>query len=351
MNIFGTEGKQINIIELFIASEYCLTNYSTAQAVINYAEDNFKPTLEKLGRNPIPDDLHQAIVKSTVLYYTLCKNSGFYKIAIEEGIENNNEEDIKTKIMTPIAAFLCDALTQAMQSTKAIGTALAPYDAVSKAKLLEAGINSLNDIESKKMIEFSTAINKDILTPTIKEILTEESWLEKVNQETISKLIFKTCLFSYLSISINDMLKDIVKKHLKMGVFLNALMMSSHGISTLAIEEKTSSPESTFKDTIASLVYASCFALCMIFENSTKKEEHPAFKFIPAAFDGIANTYNAMIQQVNKTVDENSKKLEVPIEVEKLVELSSDDISEVREEIRKAIQEDISKENQEVKEV
>lgn len=347
INIFGQQQKQVNIIELFISSEYSLTNYTTIQAVLNYVEDRYKPTKEKLGRESIPNDLHDTIVKATTLYYMLCKNSGFYKIAIEESPENT-ENEIRTKIMTPMATYLCDALSQAMQTTKAIGTLLSPYDAVAKAILLSSGIESLQDDDSKNMVAFADTIKTEILTPTMGQILDEDVWLEKVSHQTISKLIFKTCIFSYVSISINDMLKDIVNKHLPMGVFLNALMMSSHAISTLAIEEKTSDENSDFIDSIVNILHTSCFAICMIFENAKDKDKHPAHKYIPSAFDGIVSTYNIMIQQVNKSVEENSKKLELNIEAEKLLEISEEDITTSKELINKLIEEDI-KTNQEDK--
>jgi hypothetical protein len=47
INIFKDTTRKINIVELFVASEYSLTNYSALQAVINYMEDNYKPKKEK----------------------------------------------------------------------------------------------------------------------------------------------------------------------------------------------------------------------------------------------------------------------------------------------------------------
>lgn len=340
MAIFKDTSKKINIIELFIASEYSLTNYTALQAVINYIEDNFKPTKEKLGRMPTPNDLHDVIVKAVSLYYIICKNSGFHKIALEENIENT-ESEIRTKIMTPMASFLSDALSQAMQSTKAIGSALASYDAVSQAILYESGLKSLEDESSKKMVSYAETIAKEILTPTIRDVLNEDTWMETIDQITISKLIYKTCLYSYISVSINDMLKDIVNKHLPMGVFLNALMMSSHAVSTLAIEERTTDKETPFGETVVSITEAAAFAICSIFESKNGGSNHPAMKFIPQALDNIIETYNILVNQVNSGVEENAKKLEVEIPIERLVVVSDTDLKDYHELLDRIIKEDI----------
>lgn len=341
INIFKDTARKINIVELFIASEYSLTNYSALQAVINFMEDNYKPTKEKLNRLPTPNDLHDVIIKAVSLYYMICKKSGFYKIAVEENIESS-ESEIRTKIMTPMAAFLSDALTQAMQSTKAIGSALASYDAVSQSILYEAGIHRLEDEESKKLVTYSEAVANEILTPTMRDVLNDDSWMEKIDQNTISKLIYKTCLYSYISVSINDMLKDIVNKHLPMGVFLNALMMSSHAISTLAIEERTVDQDSSFNEAIVSITEAASFAICSIFESKEDRENHPALKFIPQALANILDTYNILVTQVNAGVEENAKKLELEVPVEKLVMLNKEEIEECQKLLDKIIREDIS---------
>jgi hypothetical protein len=90
----------------------------------------------------------------------------------------------------------------------------------------------------------------------------------------------------------------------------------------------------------------------MIFENAKDKDKHPAHKYIPAAFDGIVSTYNIMIQQVNKSVEENSKKMELNVDIEKLIEVTEEDIVASKELINKLIEEDIktNKEDKEDKE-
>lgn len=330
MSLVGEESKQTNIIDLFISSEYSLTNYSALQAVINYMEDRYKPTSESIGRFVTPNDLHTIMAKAAVIYYLVCKKSSFHKIALE----TTSEDELRTKIITPICGFLADTLSQTMQSTKAIGSLISNFDLANRAITILNNFHPETDEEAKAINDFTNTIAPEILTPTIKQILNGNEWLERTDHKTISKLIYKTCLFTYLTVSINSLVKDIIAKKLSTGVFLNILMTASHSISTLAIEEQTSAPEVEFLETCINITHAAAFALCIAFE-SKDADEHPAYKFIPNAFSTVANSYNMMVEQVNTAMATSEEKIEA------LVLISPEEVTAGQDKIKEMIAEDI----------
>lgn len=342
MTLLGEQSSQTNIIELFLSSEYSLTNYSALQAMLNFMEDRYCPTQKSTGRIVTPNDLHGILLRAGLVYYLICRKSEFYKIALD----TDKEEEIKAKIVNPIAGFLVETFSQVMQSTRAIGSMISAPDLATN---ILAAINTFDtdkDEEAAKIKEFVEAVSEAILTPTIKQVLAGREWLEHTDANTISKLIFKTCIFSYMSVSVNSLIKDTIQKHLPMGVFLNTLMVASHCISALSLEEKSTDKETSFAECGTNLTHAAAFALCMVFENKAKDEkEDPAYRFIPSAFKNIANTYNQMAEAVNKAMDEN--EIADKDGLEKLSTFSEEDIATALENINKMISEDIKARNQE----
>lgn len=332
-------------MELFVAGEYSLTNYSALQAVLNYMEDHESPSKEKLGRVVTPNDLHPVMLRIALLYYLVCKNSGFYKIAID----STDEDEVKVKIVNPICAFVADTLAQTMQSTKAIGSMLSAYDLANSVLAAIKSFDPEKDPEAKKLAAFVETVSDAILTPTVRQIVEGNQWVDKTNSVTISKLIFKSCVFSYMAITINGVIKDAVKKHLPMGVFLNTLMVGSHCISSLAIEERTTDESTSFADCGTQLTHAAGMALCLMFQSADSEKEDPAYRFIPNAFENISKTYNLMAEQVNVALKETQEAAEDNAEaLEMLSIFTPEEIENGKAEINKMIGEDIKARNQEV---
>lgn len=305
------------------------------QVSLNRAQDTyFNIDPEKLGRDISPNDLHEPIKKAVALFYNILKDSKIPKTVYEDF--ETNEEENRTKILFPVAKFMCDTYAHAMRATQAEGTLIDPIAIIPDA------INYLQDPE---ILEFAKTVSNMVASPFIANLVQEESEMKVLSDDIIVKYLLKVSILSHTCSSINTILKDVTAKTQDMGIMLNLIHCGTNSLSLLGTEEYTIKEEATFEETYVELIAELANAFSMLFQPKPEegKEIDPMFvpgKLVSDFYDTTKLIYNQMVQQANKVSEEKSDSKKIPEITDEALQQMKDKSTAL---IEKHIKEEITK--------
>ena len=307
------------------------------QITLNRAQDTFlNITEESLGREIVPNDLHEPIKKSVALFYTTLKESGIPKTIYEN--YTTQEEEYKGKILYPASKFIADTYAHAMRATQAIGSLLDP-------------LNISSDIEKymqdEEVIDFAKTVAPMIATSFVANILKPEEEMKVLTDEIITKYLLKIAIISHVCNTVDLVLKDVASKSQDMGIMLNLIHCSTTSLSLLATEEATSDTEKNFKETYVELLAEIVNTFSALFQKKELKEGEDKYFVQKRLVDDFFNTtkviFNNMVEQANKSGEESSKEAQKEF---KMIPLVTDtDLEEMKAETKKIIIDHLEKEN------
>lgn len=332
-----TENKPLTLSDLTFLCEYTLSNFAAMQITLNRAQDTFlNITEESLGREIVPNDLHEPIKKSVALFYTTLKESGIPKTIYEN--YTTQEEEYKGKILYPASKFMADTYAHAMRATQAIGSLLDP-------------LNISSDIEKymqdEEVIDFAKTVAPMIATSFVANILKPEEEMKVLTDEIITKYLLKIAIISHVCNTVDLVLKDVASKSQDMGIMLNLIHCSTTSLSLLATEEATSDTEKNFKETYVELLAEIVNTFSALFQKKELKEGEDKYFVQKRLVDDFFNTtkviFNNMVEQANKSGEESSKEAQKEF---KMIPLVTDtDLEEMKAETKKIIIDHLEKEN------
>lgn len=299
--------KVLTLSDLVFICEYTLSNFAAMQVTLNRAQDTFfNIDPKELGRDIVPNDLHDPIKKATALFYNILKDSKIPK-AVYEDFEINEEEN-RNKILFPVAKFMCDTYAHAMKASQAEGTLIDPITIIPDA------INYLNE---KEIVEFAATVSSMVASPFINNLVQEESEMKVLSDDIIIKYLLKVSILSHTCSSINTILKDVTSKTQDMGIMLNLIHCGTNSLSLLGTEDYTIKEEVSFEETYVELIAELANTFSMLFQPKPEegKEIDPMFvpsKLVSDFYDTTKLIYNQMVQQANKVSEEKSESKQIP---------------------------------------
>lgn len=311
-------------------SEYSLRECYAGLSLVNYMEENFN--LNQLLVDKSIPDLREMVIRAAVLYYRIFSYSGLSKLALTLSKRGVDVESGKKEILNSGAMVICDIL-----NSEQIGIAVDHDDVSFGAAILNDKIDSLEDEQSKYLIEYAKAVSKGISMGNIIEVMSEANWIQNVNHLAISKLIFKELLFSHLRYAERKMLggADGYGEGISIVKRLNIAMIASYTYSALASENTTLNDEIQLNDSITTLLGGSGFPMMFLeFDNFKKREEFVLFEYVQSEFAGIAAAYNAdLVPAINKIIA--GKRAARGIEY--FSELSEKDIQDIKDKLKRMV--------------
>mgnify|MGYP003473028260 CR=1 FL=1 len=311
--------KTLTLSDLVFICEYTLSNFAAMQVSLNRSQDTyFNIDPAKLGRDIIPNDMHDPIKKSIALFYNILKHSKIPK-TVYESFETN-EEEFRSGILFPVAKFMCDTYSHAMRATQAEGSLIDPVTIIPDA---------IGYLEDPEIIEFANTVSSMVASPFINNLIKEEADMKVLSDDIIVKYLLKIALVSHTCSSINTILKDVTSKTQDMGIMLNLIHCGTNVLSLLGTEDYTIREEISFEETYVELIAELANTFSMLFQPKPEegKEIDPMFvpsKLVSDFYDTTKLIYNQMVQQANKVSEEKAEEKKIP-------EITEEDLQKMKD--------------------